>query len=123
MGWIVLWNGSYPCGALPDLNIAKDWLIDHQLVDHLMLHSGIGHQLVHVPVLLMQWNEVLPPPPPPPPPLPPIIVSSISNHHVIVARVPSLWFWSLVQMKIENGELVPFQQVVDIESFTDLKEI
>ena len=28
MGWIVWWSGSCPCGVWPDLNIARDWLID-----------------------------------------------------------------------------------------------
>ena len=34
MGWIVWWNGAFPCGAYPDLNIARQWLI-HELDDEI----------------------------------------------------------------------------------------
>ena len=27
-GWIVWWNGAFPCGSWPDINIARDGLID-----------------------------------------------------------------------------------------------
>ena len=27
-GWIVWWNGAFPCGSYPDLNITWQWLID-----------------------------------------------------------------------------------------------
>ena len=33
-GWIVRWNGVFPCGSYPDLNIAWQCLVD-QLDDNI----------------------------------------------------------------------------------------
>ena len=39
-GWIVWTNGPYPCGAWPDLNIARDWLIDELEDTEMVLADG-----------------------------------------------------------------------------------
>ena len=28
MGWIVWWNGAFPCESYPDLNMVQQWLVD-----------------------------------------------------------------------------------------------
>ena len=33
-GGIVWWNGAFPCGGYPDLNIVRQWLI-HELDDYI----------------------------------------------------------------------------------------
>ena len=42
-GWIVWWNGTFPCGACPDLNIAWQWLsykLDEEIQEVVLADGG-----------------------------------------------------------------------------------
>ena len=42
-GWIVWWNGMFPCGTYPDINIAWQWLIyglDEDIHEVVLMDGG-----------------------------------------------------------------------------------
>ena len=46
MGLIVWWNRAFPCGAYPDLNIAKQWLIhelDYEIEEVVVADGGYNN--------------------------------------------------------------------------------
>ena len=121
-GWIVWWNGAFPCGAWPDLRIARDWLVQELLPnekviadggyndsgcyfvtptgrndyqDKMMADARARHETVNN--LLKHYNI-----------LKEKYRGDLDGHHKVFGAVVNL-----VQMKIENGEAKVFQIEVE----------
>ena len=116
------WNGAFPCGAWPDLQIARDWLVQELLPnekviadggyndsgcyfvtptggndyqDKMMADARARHETVNN--LLKHYNI-----------LKEKYRGDLDGHHKVFGAVVNL-----VQMKIENGEAKVFQIEVE----------
>ena len=41
-GWIVWWNGAYPCGSYPDINVVRDFFMYELEEGEMVLADGVG---------------------------------------------------------------------------------